>query len=71
MKVKNKEDELRQIADNITIQIKLIKAKIEETVPLAAIMREQIETLKYWAIQSGARTASLDIKLNEELKKYS
>lgn len=41
---------------------------IEETVPLAAIARDQIEALKQWAAQAGARTASNDSQLVEELK---
>lgn len=44
---------------------------IDETVPLAAIAREQIQELKHWAAQSGARTASIDIALSQELQKYS
>lgn len=36
---------------------------IEETVPLAAIAREQIEALKFWAAQAGARSASVDVPL--------
>jgi SpoVK/Ycf46/Vps4 family AAA+-type ATPase len=44
---------------------------IEETVPLAAIAREQIEALKHWAAVAGARTASKDVQLVEELKRYS
>ena len=44
---------------------------IEETVPLAVIAREQIEDLKHWAAQSGARTASIDMQLTQELQKYS
>lgn len=44
---------------------------IEETVPLAAIAREQIEGLKRWAAEAGARTASHDTQLVDELKKYS
>jgi len=43
---------------------------ISETVPLAAIARDQIEALKYWAAQAGARTASIDTQLAEELKQY-
>jgi SpoVK/Ycf46/Vps4 family AAA+-type ATPase len=43
---------------------------IEETVPLAAIAHEQIAALKYWAAQAGARTASKDIQLMEELRQY-
>lgn len=44
---------------------------IEETVPLAAIAREQIEGLKRWAAEAGARTASNDMQLVDELKRYS
>jgi ATP-dependent 26S proteasome regulatory subunit len=44
---------------------------IEETVPLAAIAREQIESLKRWAAEAGARTASNDTQLIEELRHYS
>ncbi len=41
---------------------------IEETVPLAAIAHEQIESLKGWAAEAGARSASEDFLLAEELK---
>ena len=44
---------------------------IEETVPLAAIARDQIEALKHWAAQAGARTASNDSQLVEELKHFT
>jgi SpoVK/Ycf46/Vps4 family AAA+-type ATPase len=44
---------------------------IKETVPLAAIARHQIEDLKRWAAQAGARTASIDTQLVEELKQFS
>ena len=44
---------------------------IEDTVPLAAIAREQIEALKYWAASSGARTASNDSHLVAELKQFT
>lgn len=44
---------------------------IEDTVPLAAIARSQIEDLKQWAAQAGARTASNDTRLIDELKRYS
>lgn len=44
---------------------------IEDTVPLAAIARSQIEDLKQWAAEAGARTASNDTQLIEELKRYS
>ncbi len=44
---------------------------IEETVPLAAIARAQIEDLKQWAAEAGARTASNDTGLIEELKRYT
>lgn len=44
---------------------------IEETVPLAAIARDQIERLKQWAAAAGARSASGDRHLIEELKQYA
>lgn len=44
---------------------------IEETVPLAAIAYEQIERLKQWAAEAGARTASNDGQLAKELKQYT
>ncbi|HEY9604561.1 MAG TPA: AAA family ATPase [Allocoleopsis sp.] len=44
---------------------------IEDTVPLAAIAREQIEDLKHWAAEAGARTASNDTQLVDELKRYT
>lgn len=44
---------------------------IEDTVPLAAIAREQIEDLKHWAADAGARTASHDTRLVDELKTYT
>ncbi len=44
---------------------------IKETVPLAAIARHQIEDLKRWAAQAGARTASIDSQLVEELKQFT
>lgn len=44
---------------------------IEETVPLAAIAREQIASLKRWAAEAGARTASKDTELTDELRKFS
>jgi SpoVK/Ycf46/Vps4 family AAA+-type ATPase len=44
---------------------------IEETVPLAAIARHQIQELKQWAAEAGARTASKDTHLAEELKQYT
>jgi ATP-dependent 26S proteasome regulatory subunit len=44
---------------------------IEDTVPLAAIARSQIEDLKHWAAEAGARTASNDTRLIDELKRYS
>jgi len=44
---------------------------IEDTVPLAAIARSQIEDLKRWAAEAGARTASNDTRLIDELKRYS
>lgn len=48
-----------------------IMRSIEETVPLAAIARDQIEDLKRWAAEAGARTASNDTQLVEELKRYT
>lgn len=48
-----------------------ILRSIEDTVPLAAIARSQIEDLKRWAAQAGARTASNDTRLIDELKRYS
>ena len=44
---------------------------IEDTVPLAAIAREQIEQLKHWAATAGARPASNDTQLITELKRYA
>jgi hypothetical protein len=45
---------------------------IEDTVPLGAIARSQIEDLKRWAAEAGARTAaSNDTQLVDELKRYS
>lgn len=44
---------------------------IDETVPLAAIARDQIENLKRWAAEAGARTASNDTELIEELRRFS
>ncbi|WP_305082418.1 AAA family ATPase [Oxynema sp. CENA135] len=43
---------------------------IEETVPLAAIARSQIEDLKHWAAEAGARTASKDTELVQEMSHY-
>jgi SpoVK/Ycf46/Vps4 family AAA+-type ATPase len=48
-----------------------ILRSIEDTVPLAAIARSQIEDLKRWAAEAGARTASNDTHLIDELKRYS
>lgn len=44
---------------------------IEETMPLAAIARDQITDLKRWAAEAGARTASNDPHLVDELKRFS
>lgn len=44
---------------------------IKETVPLATVAKEQIEDLKQWAATAGARTASEDNLLAEELKRYT
>lgn len=41
---------------------------IRETVPLASIARDQIESLKCWAAQAGARTASQDAQVLQEMK---
>lgn len=43
---------------------------VEQTVPLAAIARDQIESLKHWAAEAGARTASNDEQLSQELRRY-
>jgi ATP-dependent 26S proteasome regulatory subunit len=48
-----------------------IIAAIEETVPLAAIAKEQIDALKKWVAQVGARTASYDRELIAELKMFT
>ncbi|MDX2257073.1 MAG: AAA family ATPase [Pseudanabaenaceae cyanobacterium bins.39] len=48
-----------------------IISAIEETVPLAAIAAQQIESLKQWAAESGARTASNDEQLLQELRKFA
>lgn len=48
-----------------------IMMAIDETVPLAAIAREQIEGLKRWAAEAGARTASNDTQLVDELRRYT
>jgi tagatose-1,6-bisphosphate aldolase len=55
----------------IAITTEDILRAIEETVPLAAIARDQIEALKHWVAEAGARTASKDVQLVEELKKYT
>jgi ATP-dependent 26S proteasome regulatory subunit len=44
---------------------------IKETVPLAAIARDQIEALKQWASEAGARTASNDLQLSKELRRFA
>jgi SpoVK/Ycf46/Vps4 family AAA+-type ATPase len=44
---------------------------IEETVPLAAIARDQIDALKQWAASAGARPASQDMQLMEELRQLT
>ncbi|AGY59300.1 AAA family ATPase [Gloeobacter kilaueensis] len=41
---------------------------VEQTVPLASIARQQIARLKRWAAQSGARTASIDTELSQEIQ---
>jgi len=45
-----------------------ILTAIHQTVPLAAIARDQIQSLKEWAAESGARTASQDQELMQELQ---
>lgn len=47
-----------------------ILAALEETVPLSAIAHQQIEALKKWAAEAGARTASKDDDLLQELRNY-
>ncbi|MEM9927401.1 MAG: AAA family ATPase, partial [Cyanobacteria bacterium P01_D01_bin.50] len=44
---------------------------IKQTVPLAAIACDRIEDLKRWAAQAGARTASNDQQVVEEIKQYT
>lgn len=44
---------------------------IAQTVPLAAIARNQIEALKQWAAEAGARPASNDVQIAAELKQYT
>jgi ATP-dependent 26S proteasome regulatory subunit len=44
-----------------------ILSAMQETVPLAAIAHDQIAALKHWAKTAGARTASKDEHLTEEL----
>ncbi|BAC91747.1 AAA family ATPase [Gloeobacter violaceus] len=41
---------------------------VEQSVPLASIAREQIAELKRWAAESGARTASIDTELSQEIR---
>ncbi|MEB3337342.1 MAG: AAA family ATPase, partial [Leptolyngbyaceae bacterium] len=41
---------------------------MEETVPLAEIAHDQIQVLKHWAAEAGARTASSNTHLNAELR---
>lgn len=48
-----------------------ISQAIEATVPLAAIARRQIDELKQWAAEAGARTASDNVELVKELKQYN
>lgn len=47
-----------------------ISQAIAQTVPLAAIARSQIEALKQWAAEAGARAASNDTQLVVELKQH-
>jgi len=48
-----------------------IISAIKETFPLAAIASQQIESLKQWAAESGARTASNDEQFLQELRKFA
>ncbi len=41
---------------------------IEETVPLAEIAHDQIEQMKCWAARAGARTASVDSQVLQEMR---
>lgn len=78
MKVKNKEDELLEIADNITIQIKLIKAKIKEIMgegevaePGYTLMRYLAggKKKKYWYYKLQAKYPTFPTK-SGKLSKY-
>ncbi len=60
-----------QRRDLITQDILHILQAIEATVPLAAIARQQIDELKQWAAEAGARTASDNVELIKELKQYN
>ncbi len=42
-----------------------------QTLPLAAIARPQIEALKQWAAEAGARGASNDTQLAAQLKQLT
>ncbi len=48
-----------------------IAQAIAQTVPLAAIARPQIEALKQWAAEAGARGASNDTQLAAQLKQLA
>jgi SpoVK/Ycf46/Vps4 family AAA+-type ATPase len=50
----------RAFGDRRDFETEDLVIAIAQTVPLAAIARQQIEALKQWAVQAGARTASSD-----------
>ena len=41
-----------------------------DTTPLAKVAMKQIEDLKFWAVKTGAKTASQDLELEKELETY-
>ncbi len=59
------------MGDRSDFDTKDIIRALEETVPLATIARPQIEALKRWAAISGARPASTDCQLVEELRQFT
>lgn len=48
-----------------------IARSLSNTVPLASIAAEQIDSLKVWAARSGAKSASIDYHLSLELKQMA
>ncbi|NET52786.1 MAG: AAA family ATPase, partial [Merismopedia sp. SIO2A8] len=60
-----------QVGDRRDFTTEDIIHAMEETVPLAAIARDQIEALKAWAANSGARPASPDEQLISELRQIT